>query len=107
LKKKEEKFVLDCINKANSSIKYYNPLFDDHLNGFFSQDVIRKQLKEKGFINTNGFVLYDPSYKSIIIHKVNNKKRCDTPEKEKNLLHAIKNNKVNKIKIFFYKLNKN
>ena len=27
LKKKEELFVLDCVNKKNSAIKYYNPLF--------------------------------------------------------------------------------
>lgn len=95
LRKKEDQFVLDCVNKKTSSIKYYNPLFDDHLNGFFSQEVIRKQLKERGFINTNGFVLYDPSYKNIIPHKVNNKKRLDTTEKEKHLIYAIKNNKVN------------
>jgi len=93
LRKKEEQFVLDCVNKKTSSIKYYNPLFDDNLNSFFAGDNIRKQLKDKGFINTNGFVLYDPSYKNIVPPK-NIKKRIDTPEKEKQLLYAIKNNKV-------------
>ena len=96
LRKKEEQFVLDCINKKTSSIKYYNPLFDDHLNAFFTGEVVRKQLKEKGFINTNGFVLYDASYKNINLPK-KEKKRIDTSEKEKHLLYAIKNNKV----IFF------
>ena len=98
LRKKEEQFVLDCVNKKNSSIKYYNPLFDDHLNAFFAGGVIRKHLKNKGFINTNGFVLYDPSYKNIEPPKnVKMKKRLNTAEKEKNLLHAIKNNKVKQI----------
>jgi len=94
LRKKEELFVLDCINKKTASIKHYNPLFDDNLNSFFAGEVIRKQLKEKGFINTNGFVLYDPSYKNISPPK-NLKTRIDTAEKEKRLLYAIKNNKVN------------
>ena len=94
LKKKEEKFVLDCINKTNSSIKSYNPLFDDNLNAFFASSIIRKQLKEKGFINTNGFVLYDSSYKSLIGMPPKTKKRLDTSERERHLLLAIKQNKV-------------
>jgi len=101
LRKKEEKFVLDCVNKKTASIKHYNPLFDDNLNAFFAGEIIRKQLKEKGFINTNGFVLYDASYKNIVPPK-NVKKRIDTPEKEKRLLYAIKNNKVIFFKNAFY-----
>jgi len=94
LKQKEEKFVLDCINKTNSSIKYYNPLFDDNLNAFFASSIIRKQLKDKGFINTNGFVLYDSSYKSLIGASPKTKKRLDTSERERHLLLAIKQNRV-------------
>jgi hypothetical protein len=95
LRKKEEQFVLDCVNKRNASIKFYNPLFDEHLNAFFAGGVIRKQLKDKGFINTNGFVLYDSAYKNIEPSKnTMSKKRLNTSEKERNLLHAIKNNKV-------------
>ena len=98
LRKKEEQFKLDCVNKRNASIKFYNPLFDEHLNAFFAGGEIRKHLKDKGFINTNGFVLYDPSYKNIEPPKKGNtKKRLNTPDKEKNLLHAIKNNKVKKL----------
>lgn len=93
LRKKEDKFVLDCMNKKSSSLKDYNPLFDEHLNAFFSSSIVQKQLKEKGFINTNGFVLYDPSYNNTS-PKNAKKKRISTPEKEKNLLYAIKNNKV-------------
>jgi len=95
LRKKENNFKLDCINKTNSSIKNYNPLFDDHLNAFFANSIIRKQLKEKGFINTNGFVLYDSSYKGIVDVPPKHKKRLDTSERERHLLLAIKQNKVN------------
>jgi hypothetical protein len=93
LKKKEEQFKLDCVNKQNSSIKYYNPLFDKNLNAFFSSHVIRKQLKEKNLIDTKGYVLYDSSYKNIAAPR-NIKKRLDTAEKEKHLMHAIRNNRV-------------
>jgi hypothetical protein len=100
LKKKEEKFVLDCINKKNSVIKSYNPLFDKNLNAFFSSHVIRKQLKQKNFIDTNGFVLFDKGYKDIIKPKpkINNiKMRLNSREKKNHLLHAIRNNQVLKI----------
>jgi len=93
LRKKEEQFVLDCVNKKTASIKHYNPLFDDYLNSFFAAEAVRKQLKDKGFINTNGFVLYDSSYKNISPPK-NVNKRIDTAEKKKRLIYAIKNNKV-------------
>jgi hypothetical protein len=66
LKKMEEKWVLDCNNKTSSSLTYYNPLYDDHLNSFFSNNVIRKQLKQKGFINTNGWVMYDANYRNML-----------------------------------------
>lgn len=97
LKKKEEKFVLDCVNKMNSSIKSYNPLFDENLNAFFASGNIRKQLKEKGFINTNGFVLYDSSYKNVSGSLPKHNKRLDTQERERHLLLAIKHNRVNQL----------
>jgi hypothetical protein len=94
LRKKENSFKLDCINKKNSSIKIYNPLFDNNLNAFFANSNIRKQLKEKGFINTNGFVLYDSNYKSVCGSPPKQKKRLDTSDRERHLLLAIKQNKV-------------
>jgi len=94
LMKKEEKFVLDCVNKTNSTIKSYNPLLDYNLNAFFASAVIRKQLQEKGFINTNGFVLYDSSFKSVLGAPPKAKKRLGTSERERCLLLAIKQNKV-------------
>lgn len=93
LKKKEEKFILDCVNKNSSTLKYYNPLFDDHLNSFFSSETIRKQLKHKGFINTNGFVLYDSVYRSALEKSPPKFKGSeDLYEKEKKLLNVIKQN---------------
>lgn len=89
LKRKEKKFVLDCINKQSSHLRYYNPLFDDHLNSFFASEVIRRQLKDKGFINTNGFIMYDPKYRAVMGASPR-RKRVNETEKEKQLLYAIK-----------------
>ena len=61
--KKEKKFVLDCINLEKSHLKYYVPLFDDNLHEFFDNDVTKKELEKKGFINSKGFVNYDPCYR--------------------------------------------
>jgi hypothetical protein len=99
LSKREQKFVLDCINKQTSNLKYYNPLFDGHLNSYFASDNIRKQLKDKGFINTEGFIMYDSNYKSLMGASPQ-RKRINEIEKEKQLLYAIKNvnNEDSKIK---------
>ena len=61
--KKEKKFVLDCINLEKSHLKYYVPLFDDNLHEFFDNDSTKKELEKKGFINSKGFVNYDPCYR--------------------------------------------
>ena len=61
--KKEKKFVLDCINLEKSHLKYYVPLFDDNLHEFFDNYVTKKELESKGFINSKGFVNYDPCYR--------------------------------------------
>jgi hypothetical protein len=107
LKKKEEKFVLDCVNKNNSSLKFYNPLFDDHLNSFFSSETIRKQLKNKGFINTNGFVLYDSVYRSVLEKSPPKFKRLeDQYEREKKLLNVIKQNNIGVKYIIIFRLRK-
>lgn len=90
LRRREQRFVLDCVNRNNSHIKYYNPLFDDHLNSFFASESVRKQLKEKGFINTNGFIMYDPNYRAVMGSSPKRKLSNDR-EKEKQLLYAIRN----------------
>ena len=54
--------MLDCTNAEKSKMKYYVPLFDYNLHEYFKSDVVQKDLKEKGFINSKGFVNYDPLY---------------------------------------------
>ena len=61
--KKESKFVLDCVNLEKSKLKNYVPLFDYNLHEFFENKIIQKDLINKGFINSKGFVNYDPYYK--------------------------------------------
>ena len=61
--KKENKFVLDCTNLEKSKLKNYVPLFDYNLHEFFENKSIQKELANKGFINSKGFVNYDPYYR--------------------------------------------
>jgi len=63
LNKKENKFVLDCTNLEKSKLKNYVPLFDYNLHEFFENKEIQKELANKGFINSKGFVNYDPYYR--------------------------------------------
>ena len=69
---KEGGFVLDCLNKNKSTMKQYVPLFDYHLKGLFSNKYFRKDLKNKGFINTEGFIMYDPVYRKVMVTQINN-----------------------------------
>jgi hypothetical protein len=63
LNRKENKFVLDCTNLQKSKLKNYVPLFDYNLHEFFENKLIQKELADKGFINSKGFVNYDPYYR--------------------------------------------
>lgn len=65
IKKRENKFVLDCVNKKTSSIEKYNPLLDRHMHSFFSSEIVRKELKNKGLIDDEGYIMNDPYYKMI------------------------------------------
>ena len=68
--KREKHFILDCTNVEKSSIKEYVPLIDYNLHGYFGNKLVRKELYEKGFINENNYVNYDPLYrKSMGIDK--------------------------------------
>ena len=62
LNKKESKFVLDCNNREKSQLKHYVPLFDYNLHEFFENKIVQKDLANKGFIDSKGFVNYDPYY---------------------------------------------
>ena len=66
---KEGKFKLDCTNLITSNKKEYVSLYDYHLKNFFSRDEIRKELKEKGFINDKGYIKYDPDYRNVMKKK--------------------------------------
>jgi hypothetical protein len=63
LEKKEGKFILDCTNIEKSKMKFYVPLFDENLKAYFKNQVIHKDLVNKGFINKKGFINYDPYYR--------------------------------------------
>ncbi len=83
---KEDGFVLDCTNKQKSTMKDYVSLYDYHLKTFFSSEYVRKDLKSKGFINTKGFIMYDPVHRNVMGKKVEKKKKKGTDEEMKNKL---------------------
>ena len=88
---KEGGFILDCTNAQKSAMKDYVALYDYHLRGFFSSQIIRKDLKAKGFINTNGFIMYDPVYRSVMGASCKNvKPPKDQEELNKKMLCSIK-----------------
>ena len=80
---KEEKFLLDCTNKIKSNKKEYISLFDFHLKNYFSNQIIRKDLENKGFIDSEGYILYDPLYKNEMANNMKKKKFTEEQMKEK------------------------
>ena len=78
---RENGFVLDCINRQKSKMKDYVSLYDYHLKTYFTSEAIRKELKNKGFINSKGFIMYDPVHRNIMIEK--NKKKKEKLRKKK------------------------
>jgi hypothetical protein len=66
LNKKESKFVLDCTNAEKSKLKDNVSSLDYNLNEPFENKDILKELANKGFINTKGFVNHDPIYRKLI-----------------------------------------
>ena len=83
---KEDGFVLDCTNKQKSTMKDYVSLYDYHLKTFFSSEYVRKDLKSKGFINTKGFIMYDPVYRNVMAKKIEKRKKKNNEEEMKNKL---------------------
>ena len=81
---RENGFVLDCINRQKSKMKDYVSLYDYHLKTYFTSEAIRKELKNKGFINSKGFIMYDPVHRNIMIEKNKKKKKKITEEEMKN-----------------------
>ena len=93
---KEEKFLLDCTNKLKSNKKEYISLFDFHLKDYFSNQYIRKDLENKGFIDSEGYILYDPVYKNTMKNKMKKKKFTEEQMKEK-IISDINNIKMHSV----------
>ena len=74
-------------------------MYDYHLKNFFSQDINRKELRDKGFINQEGYIRYDPVYRSVMGSNSMNKKTYTEEEKKNSLITTIKEINVhNRIK---------
>ena len=87
---KESGFILDCTNKNKSTKKEYVSLYDYNLKSFFSNQKVRKDLKDKGFINSKGFIMYDPVYRSVMGAKKFHKKKLTEKEMKSKLMTSIK-----------------
>ena len=88
---KEGNFVLDCTNRNKSALKDYVSLFDYNLRDFFSSDIVRKNLQDKGFINSEGYVMYDPLYRDVMGVKYKTKKKYKEEEIKSQIISNIKN----------------
>ena len=87
---KEGNFKLDCTNLITSNKKEYVSLYDYHLKNFFSREANRKELKNKGFINSKGYIKYDPVYRNVMGTKKNNKKTYTEKELKRKIISTIK-----------------
>ena len=99
-REKEEKFLLDCTNKIKSHKKEYISLFDFHLQNYFSNQLIRKDLENKGFIDSQGYILYDPLNKDVMSSNIKKKNLTEEQMKKKIIsninvikLHTLMNDK--------------
>ena len=90
----EGKFFLDCTNLITSNKKEYVSLYDYHLKNFFSSQIIRNDLKNKGFIDDKGYIMYDPVYRSVMGAKCKNQKPLEGQEKTNKIISNIKDIKV-------------
>ena len=96
--KKEQKFVLDCTNLEKSKLKYYVPLLDYNLKEFFGNKLIKRQLIHKGFIDSKGFLKYDPVYmKEMGIQKQLIKRNSNSVNHFENVMYNGNSNGNNKI----------
>jgi penicillin-binding protein 2A len=87
---KEGGFILDCTNKSKSTLKDYVALYDYHLKGFFSSELIRNYLKTKNFINAEGYIMYDPVYRNVMGAECKNKKKYEGDELKAKIITGIK-----------------
>ena len=89
----ENGFVLDCTNKEKSQLKDYIPLYDYHLAYYFTSEETKKQLKQQGFINEKGFIMYDPVHRKMMRPDIDKKKvKISKEEEQKKKENKIENN---------------
>jgi hypothetical protein len=89
----ENGFVLDCTNKEKSELKDYIPLYDYHLAYYFTSEETKKQLKQQGFINEKGFIMYDPVHRKRMRPDIDKKKvKISKEEEQKKKENKIENN---------------
>ena len=60
IRKKEQKFILDCINSSKSQKKNYNSLLDVNCSSYLTKKNILNHLTKNNFINQDGKILKDP-----------------------------------------------
>lgn len=89
---KDSNFILDCVNKNESRMKHYNPLYDQSLSTFFSSFPVRSHLLKLGFINKQGEILQDPDKKRMT--NLKSKKLLNDYEQEELKLQSIKENNI-------------
>ena len=87
---KESGFILDCTNKEKSSLKDYVALYDYHLSHYLSSSLIQKELLSKGFIDNDGFVMYDKEYREVMGAPSIMNKTMSKDQMKKKVLNSIK-----------------
>ena len=95
----ENGFVLDCTNKEKSELKEYIPLYDYHLAYYFTSEETKKQLKQQGFINEKGFIMYDPVHRKRMRPDINKKKVKISKEEEQKKKESKIENNIKKIDV--------
>ena len=86
----ENGFILDCVNKEKSSLKDYVALYDYHLVHYLSNFLVQRELKNKGFIDKDGYVMYDKEYKGVMGTPSTQKKPKNKEQLNKKVLNSIK-----------------
>ena len=62
---KEKGFVLDCLNHEKSTLNQYISLKDKNLKRYFKSKSNMKYLVQKGFVDKEGYILYDKEYRGV------------------------------------------
>ncbi len=70
-RRRETKFVLDCVNQKKSYLKFYQPLNDYYLKDFFDGRSVSNTMKNYGYVKNNGGKFIEPE-------KNENKKKMDS-----------------------------